>query len=96
MFRKSDALSVEVPKEPSTDIDLSKLYCRVTLPAETMGIHVIQFNKTLTEDNSYFCVDIKNLSMYIYTYKFNNLYKKKKEKNIFLHCNWVVMMVLNS
>ena len=41
MFRKSDALSVEVPKEPSTDIDLSKLYCRVTLPAETMGIHVI-------------------------------------------------------
>ena len=75
MFRKSDALSVEVPKEPSTDIDLSKLYCRVTLPAETMRIHVIQFNKTLTEDNSYFCVDIKNLSMYIYrsTYKFNNL-----------------------
>lgn len=65
MFRKSDALQIEVPKEPSTDIDLSKLYCRVTLPADKMGIHVIQFNKPLTENSSYFCVDIKTLSMYI-------------------------------
>jgi hypothetical protein len=78
MFRKSDALSVEVPKEPSTDIDLSKLYCRVTLPAETMRIHVIQFNKTLTEDNSYFCVDVKNLTSSIICKK-----KKKGEKYIF-------------
>lgn len=63
MFRKSDALVLDVPKEPSTDIDLSKLYCRITLPAETMGIHAIQFCKPLTEDNSYFCLDIKTLSM---------------------------------
>ncbi|XP_071135084.1 uncharacterized protein [Mytilus edulis] len=62
MFRKSDALVLDVPKEPSTDIDLSKLYCRITLPAETMGIHAIQFCKPLTEDNSYFCLDIKTLN----------------------------------
>ena len=79
MFRKSDALSVEVPKEPSTDIDLSKLYCRVTLPAETMRIHVIQFNKTLTEDNSYFCVDVKNLTS-------STICKKKKKRRKIYFC----------
>jgi len=52
MFRKSASIQV----------DIQDTACMVTLPADKKRIHVIQLQKYLNLDNSFFCAEIISLS----------------------------------
>ena len=51
MLRKSEAISVTV----------DETYTQVLLSGEQPGIHSIQFQRPLTPENSYFCVEVNKI-----------------------------------
>ncbi|XP_060081327.1 uncharacterized protein LOC132560673 [Ylistrum balloti] len=64
MFRKSDVLQIDIPVYDTYEVqppDMSKQHCTVRLPAEHMGIHVVQFLKPMTAEENHYYMEIKTL-----------------------------------